>query len=188
MGGQQAPPPVTNPDTDTSGGLSVPTGRDITLPSVRDAIDKAAADAARASRPAPTWFAEVRADRDYFEQVTGADSGLVFPGEHSPEVIALGQGQVRIGRRSRARQLFPEIDLSTEPVDPGVSHLHAVLIDGSESGWQLVDPGSANGTTLNEDPDPLTTNLPVPVGDGDRIHIGAWTTITLRKHNPQKGR
>jgi hypothetical protein len=26
------------------------------------------------------------------------------------------------------------------------------------------------------------------VGDGDRIHIGAWTTITLRKHNPPKGR
>jgi FHA domain-containing protein len=178
MGAQQPQQPVSAPVS----APSVPVERDITLPSVREAINKAAAAAIQARRSAPVWFAEVKVDRAYFEQITGGETQLNFPGERNPEVIQLGAGQVRIGRRSTARSHFPEIDLSAEPMDPGVSHLHAVLMGGTDGGWQLVDPGSANGTTLNENPDPLTTNMPVPVGDGDRIHVGAWTTITLRKH------
>ena len=42
--------------------------------------------------------------------------------------------------------MTPEIDLSTEPADPGISHLHAVLIAEPNGTWRLVDPGSTNGT------------------------------------------
>jgi pSer/pThr/pTyr-binding forkhead associated (FHA) protein len=50
-----------------------------------------------------------------------------------------------------------------------------------EGGWLLVDPGSTNGTTLNGSNDELPVDTEVPVTDGDRIHVGAWTTIVLRK-------
>jgi pSer/pThr/pTyr-binding forkhead associated (FHA) protein len=43
-----------------------------------------------------------------------------------------------------------------------------------------VDPGSTNGTTLNDAPAAITPNTPVALADGDRIHLGAWTTITIR--------
>jgi pSer/pThr/pTyr-binding forkhead associated (FHA) protein len=84
---------------------------------------------------------------------------------------------MRIGRRSAARGLEPEIDLTGPPADPGVSRLHAVLIAGPDGGWTLLDPGSANGTFLNGReiaPGDLT-----PLHDGDCINLGAWTAITL---------
>jgi len=62
-----------------------------------------------------------------------------------------------------------------------VSHMHAVLVGSPEGGWTLIDPGSANGTFLNDSTDPIDTNRAVPVSDGDRIHMGAWTTLTLKR-------
>jgi pSer/pThr/pTyr-binding forkhead associated (FHA) protein len=44
----------------------------------------------------------------------------------------------------------------------------------------VQDLGSTNGTTINDGADPIDADAPVPLGDGDRIHLGAWTTITLR--------
>jgi pSer/pThr/pTyr-binding forkhead associated (FHA) protein len=73
----------------------------------------------------------------------------------------------------------PEIDLSAPPEDPGVSHLHAVLLAQPDGTWNLVDPGSTNGTTVNGGTEPIPVNAPLPMADGDRIHVGAWTTITL---------
>ena len=39
--------------------------------------------------------------------------------------------------------------------------------------------GSANGTTLNDDPTPLVEGASRPLQHGDRIHMGAWSTITI---------
>jgi hypothetical protein len=55
-----------------------------------------------------------------------------------------------------------------------------VLLAQPGGGWAVVDPGSTNGTTLNDDPEPIGNDVAVPVGDGDRIHVGAWTTIIVR--------
>jgi pSer/pThr/pTyr-binding forkhead associated (FHA) protein len=44
-----------------------------------------------------------------------------------------------------------------------------------------VDPGSTNGTTVNGSADPIPVNVEVPLRDGDRIHIGVWTTIRLER-------
>ncbi len=74
---------------------------------------------------------------------------------------------------------MPEIDLGAPPEDPGVSHLHAVLLAQPDGTWNLVDPGSTNGTTVNGGSEPIPVNVPKPMADGDRIHVGAWTTITL---------
>jgi hypothetical protein len=48
--------------------------------------------------------------------------------------------------------------------------------DGS---YAVVDLRSANGTWLNEDPAPIAPYVPVRLRPGDRVHIGAWTTITV---------
>jgi hypothetical protein len=133
--------------------------------------------------PAAGPHALVMADRAYFDSVVaemGPDGGgLAFPPYCPERRVPLLGGQIRIGRRSASRALLPEIDLSAPPEDPGVSHLHAVLLARPDGAWNLIDPGSTNGTTVNGGTEPIPVNVPVPVGDGDRIHVGAWTTITL---------
>jgi pSer/pThr/pTyr-binding forkhead associated (FHA) protein len=88
---------------------------------------------------------------------------------------------MRIGRRSASRGLTPEIDLTGPPLDPGISRLHAVLIADPVMGWSVIDPGSENGTIVNGTEIP--TGVRVPLHDGDRIHLGAWTLITVSHAN-----
>ncbi|WP_338086976.1 FHA domain-containing protein [Nocardiopsis alba] len=47
--------------------------------------------------------------------------------------------------------------------------------------WALIDPGSTNGTTINGTADPIGRDVAVPLNDGDRIYLGAWTVIILQK-------
>jgi len=75
--------------------------------------------------------------------------------------------------------LYAEIDLSGPPVDPGVSRLHAVLIAGPDRNWSVVDAGSDNGIVVNGKDVP--PGEAVPLRDGDRIHLGAWTVITITR-------
>ncbi|MDL4813300.1 FHA domain-containing protein [Actinomadura opuntiae] len=135
------------------------------------------------SSVASGWSAVIVADREYYSSVIaqeGPDSAtLEFPPYCPERRVPLAGEQIRIGRRSASRAIAPEIDLGGPPEDPGVSHLHAVLLARPGGGWLLVDPGSTNGTTVNGGTEPIAVNVPVPVGDGDRVHVGAWTTITL---------
>lgn len=143
-----------------------------------------------ASPPPPpartNWIAVVSADRDYFTEMMSRSgpeaSGLFFP-PYCPErrIPITGRGQLRIGRRSQQRGTVPEIDLSVPPEDPGASHQHALLAEQPDGSWVLVDQDSTNGTTVNGGPDPIPPHTAIPLKDGDRIHIGAWTTITLRR-------
>ena len=132
------------------------------------------------------WEAVTAADRAYYEKVIaegGPDAAVVAFPPYCPErSFPLSGDQVRIGRRSRARGLAPEIDLTGPPEDPGVSHLHAVLLAQADGSWMLVDPGSANGTQVNGRP--VAVNVPVPVSAGDRVHLGAWTVVTIREGTP----
>jgi hypothetical protein len=134
-------------------------------------------------------MAIVHADRDYFDVVVaeaGPDAAsLTFPPYCPERTFPLTGEQVRIGRHSASRGLAVEIDLTGPPLDPAVSHLHALLIRQPDGSWQVMDPGSANGTRINDGTDPIAVDVPVPVGAGDRIHIGAWTTITLHDWDGQ---
>jgi FHA domain len=134
--------------------------------------------------PTTTWTAVVTADRDYYETVlrqADGDAGFAFPPYCPERRIPLDRPQVRIGRRSVSQGTAPEIDLGEPPEDPGASHTHAVLLAKPDGTWTLVDPGSTNGTTMNGGEEPIPVNVEVPVNDGDRIHVGVWTTITLRR-------
>jgi hypothetical protein len=144
------------------------------------------------TRQAPTsgqartsWTAEVIADRDYYARVlaqAGSDAvSFRFPPYAPQRRIPLAGEQVRIGRRSVAKGTIPEIDLGEPPEDPGVSHMHVVLLACQDDRWIMVDPGSTNGTTVNGGDEPVPINVELPLGDGDRIHVGVWTTIILRR-------
>src|SRR5438552_735316 len=81
----------------------------------------------------------------------GPDAAAIeFPGYCPERRFRLSGREMRIGRRSVSRGLEPEIDLTGPPADPGVSHLHAVLIAEPDGTWAVLDPGSANGTVVNE--------------------------------------
>ena len=45
----------------------------------------------------------------------------------------------------------------------------------------MRDLGSTNGTMVNDDPTPIAPQLAIPLADGDRVRVGAWTTITVRR-------
>jgi FHA domain-containing protein len=159
-------------------------------PGARDARDTrdAGADAdARATRSG--WSAVVRADRGWFEVVRGREgpdaAGLAFPLYCPERRFTLDGSRLSIGRRSRSRGIEPDIDLSGPPLDPGVSALHAVLLSQPDGGWQIVDLDSTNGTAVGDTVHSalIPSNTPVPIGAGDQIRLGAWTTITL-VHTP----
>lgn len=128
-------------------------------------------------------IAVVNADPEYYRaQVERGDiveSEFGFPKYPGERRIALDVGQVRIGRSSASRGLTVEIDLTGPPLDPAISHLHAQLLRQPDHTWTLVDLNSANGTRVNGAEDPIPAETEIPVGPGDRIHLGVWTTITL---------
>lgn len=151
------------------------------------AVSVASPDSGRVDAGAPvskTWSVVVSADRKYYESVK-ADGGpdadtIMFPPYCPDRHFPLRGDQVSIGRRSVTRGILPDIDLTGPPEDPGVSRLHALLVSSPDGGWAVVDINSANGTTLNYRKDLLPANTPRPLADGDRIHVGAWTTITIQ--------
>jgi pSer/pThr/pTyr-binding forkhead associated (FHA) protein len=125
----------------------------------------------------------VAADRAYYESVRAVsdqDAGSISLPDHVPERrFRLSGTEVRIGRRSKSRHIEPEIDLTGPPIDPGVSRLHAVLVAGPDQNWSVIDPGSPNGIMVNGKDVP--PGEAVPLRDGDRIHLGAWTVITITR-------
>ncbi|MGA5299179.1 FHA domain-containing protein [Nucisporomicrobium flavum] len=125
--------------------------------------------------PAPAWTATIAADREYFE--ANAIEGVDFPAETRTRTITLPSPQARIGRHSTSKGTSPEIDLADD--DPGVSHAHALLTLSVDGVWLLTDLGSTNGTYVNDEQKPLAAGHSRGLADGDRVHVGAWTTITL---------
>jgi len=123
----------------------------------------------------------VASDHAYFEDVAAAGgpdaTTLTFPAYCPERRYRLAGAEMRIGRRSASQGLEPEIDLTGPPTDPGVSRLHAMLTAETDGSWAVLDPGSENGTLVNGSE--IATGVRVPLHDGDRIHLGAWTMITI---------
>ncbi|MGX6607236.1 FHA domain-containing protein [Micromonosporaceae bacterium Da 78-11] len=126
------------------------------------------------------WTATIEADRAYFD--ANAIEGADFPAETGRRTLDLPSPQVRIGRRSSSKGTNPEIDLSE--TDPGVSHSHALLTLSVDGSWLVSDLGSTNGTYLNDEDQPLTSGETRALKDGDQVHVGGWTTITLHAPTP----
>jgi hypothetical protein len=142
-----------------------------------------AAAAAPAPTPAPAvaadWVAEVWIDPDWFA-AQEAEGGCATSGP--PNVIPITSTSALVGRRSKTRNIAPEIDCTG---DGAVSHRHARLTLDHER-WYVEDLGSANGTFVGEPGDALPTT-PLPphqrheLDENARIYIGAWTRIVVRR-------
>ncbi len=133
-----------------------------------------------AATPAPSsWYAVIAPDRAYFEAGGGDAQGFTFPASTSARSISLTGASMMIGRHSASRGITPEIDLADMLDDRGVSREHARLLAQPDGTWAVVDEGSTNGTYVNGARQPIPAHQQVPLADGDRVHVGVWTTITL---------
>lgn len=140
----------------------------------------AGTDAGGADAAAAAWEAVATADRGRFDRL--APAGVEFPAGYTNRRFQLTGSVVRIGRdHGGGSGQAPEINLAGAPEDPAISHLHAALERQDDGSYKLRDLGSTNGTTINDEPTPIPVDGAVSLADGDRIQIGAWTTITLRK-------
>lgn len=157
-----------------------------------DGHDFVVSGSAAAPPPAPapstgTWVAAVEADRRYYESVVAREgpdiAEVTFPNYYPRAEVPLDGAEVRIGRRRvNGSAPPPQVDLAGPPLDPGVSHLHAVLLPlPGGAGWSVLDPGSTNGTTINYADDPIAVDTAVPLRAGDRVHVGAFTTIVVEQ-------
>jgi hypothetical protein len=136
-----------------------------------------------AGSPAPadqalSWVAEVWIDPAWYEV---QDSPDTMPSAGLPAIVPLRGRSVLVGRKSRSRNINPEIDC--EP-DTGASRRQAQLTtDGTR--WWVEDLESSNGTFVAGASEPLPED-PIPVGPkhelrpDDRIYVGAWTRIVIR--------
>lgn len=126
------------------------------------------------------WTAVIAADRGFYDRVIahGGPDTVEFPKFFPERRIRLQHSTTLIGRHNRDQGVEPDIDLGIHPVDRGVSSQHAVLRI-RESGLTITDLGSTNGTSLNDSEKFLKNGEETPLSDGDRIHVGAWTTITV---------
>jgi serine/threonine protein kinase len=169
-------PPDSPPTKLLPGSPSLPSMTNLPSP-------RSMAGSGSPSRPAAarTWTAVVAADRAYYDSVQAVSdtdaSSIMFPAFVPERRYQLSGAEVRIGRRSVSRRIEPEIDLTGPPTDPGVSRLHAVLTAGPDGNWSVVDAGSPNGIVVNGKDVPA--GQAVPLRHGDRIHLGAWTLITV---------
>lgn len=120
------------------------------------------------------WTAVVEADRAVFDRI--APEGLAFPADVAPRTIDLDRDELTIGRTVA--------DLTGAGDDPAISRLHARLVRQDDGSYAVVDEDSSNGTTVNGGGAPIAPHVVVPLADGDRIHVGAWTTITVRLRSP----
>jgi FHA domain len=157
-----------------SGRFCEACGHDSALP------EPAAAPSPQVPEVSAGWTAVVTADPEFYERVLarGGPDTVEFPRFFPERRIGLQRSTTLIGRRNREQGVEPEIDLGIHPADRGVSTQHAVLRI-RDSGLTVTDLGSTNGTSLNGSEDLLPEGEETPLADGDRIHIGAWTTIRI---------
>jgi hypothetical protein len=125
------------------------------------------------------WRVTVSADRARFDALRPDD--LVFPVDAPTLTVMLDEASVTVGRRSPARGIEPDIGLGGRYDDPGVSRRHLRFDRTADGSYAVVDCGSANGTTVNDLLERIAPDTPVTLEHGDRVHLGAWTTITIER-------
>jgi hypothetical protein len=137
-----------------------------------------------AGASALVWVAEVWVDPDWYGT---QESDEPCPSAGMPMVMPLWDQSVLVGRRSVSRNIHPQVDCGA---DHGVSRRHAQLTTDGQR-WWAEDLQSSNGTFVSPAGAPLPDN-PIPAGQriefapGDRLYVGAWTRIVVRKATPDE--
>lgn len=132
--------------------------------------------------PAGQWVAETWIDPDWYAEQQSTDP---LPSPGLPTVTPLRHTSILVGRASRSRGISPDLDLSS---DTGISRRHAQLTTDGQR-WFVEDLGSSNGTYVGGALGVLPTT-PVPTGrktevrPDERVYVGAWTRIVIRRAAP----
>ncbi|WP_286218103.1 FHA domain-containing protein [Paraoerskovia sediminicola] len=120
----------------------------------------------------PGWYAEQQA----------VDP---MPSAGPPDLVVARERSVLVGRRSASRRIEPLVDCGA---DTAVSRRHCQLTtDGRR--WWVEDLQSSNGTYVGTAGAPLPESAIEPgqrreLSDGDRIYVGAWTRLVIRRALP----
>ncbi len=130
------------------------------------------------------WVAEVWVDPDWYAE---QDSDEPCPSAGLPAVVPLRTHSLLIGRRSVSRNIHPEIECAS---DVGVSRRQAQLTTDGQR-WWVEDLQSSNGTYVGAASGPLPTDALPPgqrqeLAEDDRIYLGAWTRIVVRRATPEE--
>lgn len=128
------------------------------------------------------WVAEIWVDPDWYAHERPEDP---MPSAGLPGLVTLRQRSLLVGRPSQSRGIRPDVDCGS---DPGVSRRHCQLTTDGQR-WWVEDLGSSNGTFVAPagDPlpdNPLTQGVRKEIEEGDRVFIGAWTRLVIRKALP----
>jgi hypothetical protein len=129
--------------------------------------------------PGADWVAEVWIDPDWFAFQDSA-GGCATSGP--PTIVPIRGTTVLVGRPSKSRGITPDIDCAG---DGAVSHRHAQLTLDHDR-WYVEDLGSTNGTFVGAPGEALPTNPLEPrqrheLDDDERVYVGAWTRIMVRR-------
>jgi hypothetical protein len=182
---QAATPPDASSPPEPAAQHSPPDAASPHAPAGSSALDLAGAHAAADGAANVSadldfrWVAEVWIDPAWYEV---QESPEALPSAGLPAIVPLRNRSVLIGRKSRSRNISPDIDC--EP-DTGTSRRQAQLTtDGTR--WWVEDLESSNGTFVAAASEPLP-EVPIAVGvkrelnPDDRIYLGAWTRIVIRE-------
>lgn len=93
---------------------------------------------------------------------------IIGDGKREVEVV-LGSKPILIGRVDPSANILPEIDLSNEAHEKGISRRHARILK-REANLVIEDLGSANGTFINGKK--LVPYLFESLNDGDLLQLG----------------
>jgi hypothetical protein len=150
-----------------------------------DAVSSAAKDPAPVAPPVEfEWVAEVWVDPDWYGD---QDSDEPCPSPGLPVVVPLRTQSLLIGRPSQSRNIHPEIECAS---DVGVSRRQAQLTSDGQR-WWVEDLQSSNGTYVGAASGPLPTDALQPgqrreLAEDDRIYVGAWTRVVVRRATPEE--
>jgi len=154
-------------------------------------LDLGTAPGGGASVPGPVapsvaveWVAEVWVDPDWY---AGQESDEACPSPGLPAVVPLRAQSLLIGRRSVSRNIHPDIECAS---DVGVSRRQAQLTTDGQR-WWVEDLQSSNGTYVGAASGPLPEDALPPgqrreLAEDDRIYLGAWTRIVVRRATPEE--
>ena len=176
-----APAPAPSPDAPAPDATASPNAtRSPDAPSVAPATAAPAV-----APPVPVeWVTEVWVDPDWYD---AQESEEACPSPGLPAVVPLSRRSILVGRPSVSRSIHPDIDCSG---DIGVSRRQAQLTTDGQR-WWVEDLQSANGTYVGAASGPLPTS-PLPPGqrhelaEDDRIYLGAWTRLVVRRATPEE--
>jgi hypothetical protein len=106
-----------------------------------------------------------------------------FPAAVPTLSFELSGDRLVLGRVRTGAVVDVDLALTGSAADPAVSHRQCAFErDGST--WTVRDLDSANGTWINDADEPLAEGATHALVPGDRILMGAWTSLTVQGGPP----